>query len=716
MASNMGIKEKRIDYTEIAIYAAAVLAVIILCVWVGYVLEMTASPKNGIQLMKALSSLGEYATPAAFIRAFGKVFTGSGITRKGFVMGLMGAALIVLYKFSISGKRYHRRGSEHGSARWGNKQEKDIIADTNDFYNNVICASDIFLVLDRKKREQNENAKKKPKKPKKEKAKDIPEIIENDDYEDEEQQVIEIPENEKMTLKKVADMKKASGKIKPMFNLNKIILGGSGTGKSRFYVKPNLMQCNTSFVITDPSGELVQSCGMMLLRRGYKIKVFNINDMKHSSNYNPFHYLRDSTGEINSNNAIKMINVFMTNTKVEGASTGDQFWDDATRLLLSALCFLLVETGTEEEQNFASVLDLIHKAKVIEGKEEEKSELDLIFDKRKENDPKALSVQYYEEFKQAAGKTMQSILISTTTKLQHFKLEDVRNLTYTDNIHLETIGDEKTALFIIIPSTDTTYNFLAAMMYTQLFDTLYDRAIMYYHGRLPVHVRFILDEFANVGKIPEFEKILATGRKFEISAVVILQNLSQLKRLYEKSWEELPGNCDTMIYLGGKDQFTNEYLSKELGKETIDQQSINQTKGKQGSSSYNNAILGRELATIDELSTMDNNDCIVMVRGLHPFLTEKFDITNHPRYNMLDEADKEHNTYYLEENIRTEEETVPIDLSEFYDDGDIDVSEVIEIGYITSDNKIIIPPPDLMDDIPDEIRDRLKDIVGIYAG
>lgn len=716
MASNMGIKEKKIDYTEIAIYVAAVLAVIILCVWVGYVLEMTASPKNGIQLMKALSSLGEYAAPVSFIRTFGKVFTGSGITRKGFVLGLMGAALIVLYKFSISGKRYHRRGSEHGSARWGNKQEKDIIADTNDFYNNVICASDIFLVLDRKKREQNENAKKKPKKQKEEKAKYIPEITETDDYEDEEQQVIEIPENEKMTLKKVADMKKASGKIKPMLNLNKIILGGSGTGKSRFYVKPNLMQCNTSFVVTDPSGELVQSCGMMLLRRGYKIKVFNINDMKHSSNYNPFHYLRDSTGEINSNNVIKMINVFMTNTKVEGASTGDQFLDDATRLLLSALCFLLVETGTEKEQNFASVLDLIHKAKVIEGKEEEKSELDLIFDKRKENDPKALSVQYYEEFKQAAGKTMQSILISTTTKLQHFKLEDVRNLTYTDNIHLETVGDEKTALFIIIPSTDTTYNFLAAMMYTQLFDTLYDRAITYYHGRLPVHVRFILDEFANVGKIPEFEKILATCRKFEISAVVILQNLSQLKRLYEKSWEELPGNCDTMIYLGGKDQFTNEYLSKELGKETIDQQSINQTKGKQGSSSYNNAILGRELATIDELATMDNNDCIVMVRGLHPFLTAKFDITNHPRYNMLDETDKEHNTYYLEENIRTEEETVPIDLSEFYDDGDIDVSEVIEIGYITSDNKIIIPPPDLMDDIPDEIRDRLKDIVGIYTG
>lgn len=723
MASNMGEPKKKSD-TELLIFICAAVIVVIICTWVGYVLEMTASPKKGIQWLKAVGSLSEYANPISFIKAFGTVFTGNGITQKGMLVGFMGGMLLILYKFSTGGKRYHRRGVEHGSARWGNKQEKDIIADTNDFYNNVIAASDVFLVLDRKKRAKNEAAKSNQKS--KDKVKQsksdvkieetIPDIsVEAENIEEGLIAEQEPSENEKLTLKKVADMRKAAAKIKPMLNLNMIILGGSGTGKSRFYVKPNLMQCNTSFVVTDPSGELVQSCGMMLIRRGYKIKVFNINDMRHSSNYNPFHYLRDSSGEINSNNVIKMINVFMTNTKVEGTSGGDQFWDDATRLLLSALCFLLVETGTEEEQNFANVLDLIHKAKVIEGKEEEKSELDYIFDQRKENEPKALSVQYYEEFKQAAGKTMQSILISTTTKLQHFKLEDVRNLTYTDNIHLETMGDEKTALFIIIPSTDTTYNFLAAMMYTQLFDTLYDRAITHFHGRLPVHVRFLLDEFANVGKIPEFEKILATCRKFEISAVVILQNLSQLKRIYEKSWEELPGNCDTMIYLGGKDQFTNEYLSKELGKETIDQQSINQTKGKQGSSSYNNAILGRELATIDELATMDNNDCIVMVRGLHPFMTAKFDITNHPRYDMLDEADKEHNTFFLEDNITTEEEIISIDLSEFYDDGDIDTSEVIEIGYITSDNKIVVPPPDLMDGIPNEVRERLRDVVGIYA-
>ena len=477
-------------------------------------------------------------------------------------------------------------------------------------------------------------------------------------------------------------MKQKGRKIKPMLNLNMMILGGSGTGKSRFFVKPNLMQCNTSYVVTDPSGELLQSCGKMLERMGYKIKVFNINDMKHSSNYNPFHYLKGYDGKINNNNIIKMINVFMMNTKGEGQSA-DPFWDDATRLLLSAVCFLLVETASEEEQNFATVLDLIHKAKVIDGQEDKKSELDYIFDKHKEESPKSLSCQYYAEFKQAAGKTMQSILISTTTKLQHFKLEDMRNLTFTDNIHLETLGDEKTALFIIIPSSDTTFNFLAAMMYTQLFDTLYDRAINYYHGRLPVHVRFILDEFANVGKIPEFEKILATCRKFEISAQVILQNLSQLKRLYEKSWEELPGNCDTVIYLGGKDQSTNEYISKELGKETIDTLSINKTKSKQGSTSYNDGILGRELATIDELGVMDNNNCIVMIRGLHPFYTEKFDIADHPRYAMLDECDREHNTYFLEQNLETVRETEYVDLSSFFaEQSDTPAGETVDIVFV----------------------------------
>ena len=509
-------------------------------------------------------------------------------------------------------------------------------------------------------------------------------------------------ENEKISIKQMIAQSKASEKIKPMLNLNQIVLGGSGTGKSRFLVKPNLMQCNTSFVVTDPSGELLQSCGRMLEREGYLIKVFNVNDMKYSNNYNPFHYLKDASGEYNENNVIKMINTFMMNTKDENASGGDQFWDDSTRLLLSSLCFLLIETAPEEEQNFANVLDLIHKAKVIEGKEEEKSELDIIFDRHREDMPNALSCQYYDEFKQAAGKTMQSILISTTTKLQHFKLVQMRNLTCMDKIHLEELGDRKTALFIIIPSTDTTYNFLAAMMYTQLFDSLYNRAITKYHGRLPVHVRFLLDEFANVGKIPDFDKVLATCRKFEISVVIILQNLSQLKRMYEKSWEELPGNCDTMIFLGGKDQFTNEYLMKSLGKETIDQLSINQTKGTQGSSSYNNAIMGRELMQLNELETMENSKCIVMIRGLNPFLTDKFEIKNHKRYHMLDEAwDKStmgsfnRNQYIIEDNLHTKTEAKIIDLSEWIDDIDEKIDYLdININWTDIDEGQIIETVD----------------------
>ena len=714
MAANMGIPEKKTDTLLYIIIVCCVIAFPVIVLF-GYTLEMTADKNGNIQIFEAIESISEYMNPGNLGNAFLAVVKGSGMTRNACILGFFASLIAVMYRLVGNGKRYHRKGVEHGSARWGNRQEKEIIADTTKkgFYNNVICASDVFLVLDRKVREQNEAAEEAEQKKKKKRSKS------------------QKTKKDKLTgtefsIKDVIMSSSEAEKIKPMLNLNMIILGGSGTGKSRFFVKPNLLQCNTSFVVTDPSGELVESCGKLLIEHGYEIKVFNLNDMKHSSNYNPFHYLRDSTGEINSNNVIKMINVFMTNTKGEGNS-GDPFWDDATRLLLSALSFLLIETGTEEEQNFAGVLDLIHKAKVIEGKEEEKSELDLMFDKRKEKAPKALSVQYYEEFKQAAGKTMQSILISTTTKLQYFKLENVRNLTHTDNIRLETLGDKPTALFIVIPSTDTTYNFLAAMMYTQLFDALYDRAINFYHSRLPVHVRFICDEFANVGKIPEFEKILATCRKFEISAQVILQNLSQLKRMYEKSWEELPGNCDTLIYLGGKDQFTNEYLSKELGKETIDQLSINQTKGKQGSSSYNNAILGRELATIDELTTMDNNNCIVMVRGLYPFFTNKFNITEHPRYAELcedwkpDEAKGETKSdnphiYYLDRYVDTLPETEYIDFSEFLDTGDADEANSIRLRFVTSDAEgaEIEPPISIMSDISYEVRQRLECCKELY--
>lgn len=708
---NIGAPEKKISPYFYAVITGCIIALPAV-IFLGYLLDLSAGDEGQIQIFELLSNSEEYLAEATLNGLLSALLKG-GMTAKATIIGFFASLIVIVYFLMGDGKRYHRKGSEHGSARWGSKAEKDIIADTNDFYNNVICASDIMLVLDRKKREKNEAAvSKKSEKNKKSKSEKKKKAVASHD------------KNIKVSVKYIVSQGKEAGKIKPMLNLNQVILGGSGTGKSRFFVKPNLLMCNTSYIVTDPSGELVQACGQMLINHGYKIKVFNLNDMKHSSNYNPFHYLRDYNGEINPNNVIKMINVFMMNTKAEGASGGDSFWDDATRLLLSALSFLLIETGTEEEQNFAGILDLIHKAKVIEGKEEEKSELDLIFDQRKEADPKALSVQYYDEFKQAAGKTMQSILISTTTKLQYFKLPDVRNLTCTDNIHLEEVGDEYTALFIVIPSSDTTYNFLAAMMYTQLFDTLYDRAINLYKGRLPVHVRFVLDEFANLGKIPEIDKILATCRKFEISIQIILQNLSQLKKMYKEGWEEFGGNCDTMIYLGGKDQFTNEYVSKELGKETIDQQSINQTKGKQGSSSYNNAILGRELATIDELSAMDNNDCIVMVRGLPPFFTHKFDIANHPRYAELGErwkaTDGQSETenpyiYILEDNMFTLPETEYIELGDFIDTGIADDSNIVEVRCVFPDEEQTVIEEEIMADIPYEIREKFKGCTEIFT-
>ena len=699
MANNNGMPKKSNSGITLAIYGViAVIAMVAGCI-LGYAIDLTLDEDERIDIMAAFNMTETVLNEPkdAFVAALNN---GDGYARKGAIVG--GLIVLIYYAYtSTTKKRYHRKGVEHGSARWGTDNDKRVLQDKNDLYNNIIYADDIYLVLDRKKRDIN--AGKKP--PKKKKQKNSP--VGN-------KTISEVAE----TNKKIAIVNSSAKvkKIQPMLNLNAIVIGGSGTGKSRFFVKPNLLLCNTSFVVTDPAGELLQSTGKMLERNGYKIKVFNLMNMEHSSNYNPFHYLYDYDGSYNSNNVIKMINTFMINTTKEGGSA-DPFWDDATKLLLSAVCFLIIETGDEDEQNFAMVLDLIRKAQVIEGKEDEKSELDLIFDQRKEANPKALSVQYYDEFKQAAGKTMQSILISTTTKLQYFKLPSVRNLTHKDNIHLETLGDEKTALFIIIPSTDKTYNFLAAMMYMQLFDTLFDRAIQKFGGRLPVHVRFILDEFANVGKIPEFETVLATMRKFEISATVILQNLAQLKRLYEKSWEELPGNCDTMLYLGGKDQSTNEYISKELGKETIDTLAINKTKARQGSTSYNDGILGRELMLPDELSQMDNSECIVMVRGMPPFRTLKYRLEKHPRYAELYEGkETKHNEFPLD-SIQTEKEIELLDVSyvaenEDYTEFDYDSVSSVNIKYVDGDNA-----PYIAEDIEisDAVKEQFSNVVGVYC-
>lgn len=688
---------------------------IILCVlcmvvgvWGGYVLQETADDNGNLNAMTAIEKCDQYVNLNVLTTAIKQaVVEKKEYPKKGLTCGFLVGMIVFAYYATQKDKRFHRKGEEHGSARWGTEKEKAMIADTNDFYNNVILASDMLLVVDRNKRKLNaqKNKKTNPKKTvlKSEKA-----------YHDNLQ---EIQEEEIISVKSALNNVK-SEKKEPMLNLNAIVLGGSGTGKSRFYVEPNLMQCNTSFVVTDPSGELLTKCGKMLERMGYRIKVFNIDKMAHSHNYNPFRYIKDENGEISQANVIKMIDVLMANTKGEGEG-GDPFWDNATKLLLSAICFLLIEIGDEDEQNFPSVLDMLHKANVNESKPDEKSELDIIFENRAKEEPNALSVQFYGEFKQAAGKTMQSILISTSVRLRNFKVDEVKNLTSTDNIELETIGDVKTALFIIIPSSNKTNNFLAAMMYTQLFDSLYSRAIHKYGGKLPVHTRFLLDEFANIGKIPDFEMALATMRKFEISAVIILQNITQLKRLYEKGWEELPGNCDTMIYLGGKDQFTNEYIMKELGKETIDTLAINKTKSRQGSTSYNDGIMGRELMQLNELSTMDNSQCIVMVRGFNPFITEKFELKQHPRYGMLDEANPEENTFDIT-TVVTKESPVPVTYEEFFDDNDYNYAENIEsikVKFMSDEDEPLVTVQELANvlGIPKNISGMFEDLKLSYS-
>ncbi|MCM1061332.1 MAG: type IV secretory system conjugative DNA transfer family protein [Eubacterium sp.] len=510
-----------------------------------------------------------------------------------FLCGMF-VGIYALVKYT-SRKRLHRKGEEHGSARWATEAEAKKLADKKkvkkgEIDNNILLTQEVKMSLNTRQHREN---------------------------------------------------------------LNVLVIGGSGSGKSRFYVKPNIMQLNTSYVVTDPKGELLRSTGKLLEDNGYKIKVFNLIDMQNSHNYNPFAYVYDrKTGELNKSYVIKMVNVLMKNTKQEGASGGDQFWDDATKALLSALAFYLLEKGAENEKNFAWVMQLLKQAEVKEDEEDYESPLDLKFKELETEDPTSMAVSYYKDFKKAAGETAKSILISCAVRLQAFNLPDVANLTHTDTLELDKIGDDKTALFVIIPSSDVTFNFLAAMMYTQLFDTLYDTANFKYNGRLPVHVRCLLDEFANIGTIPEFDKLLATMRSMEISANIIIQNIAQLKKMYEKSWEIITGNCDSLLFLGGQEASTTEMISKRLGKETIDVVAQNRTKGhRNNSTSINNSIMGRELLTADELTVLPTDECILMVRAFHPFYCHKYDIEKHPNYQYLEDSDK--NNAYLIDEVKT---------------------------------------------------------------
>lgn len=418
-------------------------------------------------------------------------------------------------------------------------------------------------------------------------------------------------------------------------NCNTVIVGGSGSGKSRFLVKPNVLQENCSFIITDPGGFLMGEIGNFFVERGYDVKLFNLVEMEHSNRYNPFNYIRDEIG------VLTMIDTLIRNTTPDGASKGDPFWEKSETALLQALCFYLFYECPPEERNFANVMKLLRHAEVKEDQEDYESDVDIMFKILKDENPEHIAVRSYAIFKQAAGKTAKSILISCSTRLQVFNMKAVENLTSVDDIDLMTIGDKPTVLFCVLDIVNPTYNFLVAMMYTQLFESLYFHASTECaNHRLPIHVRFMLDEFANVGRIPEFEQKVATMRNFDISVTIILQNMAQLKTMYKDSWESITGNCDTFIFLGGQEQTTLEYVSKKLGKETIQVKNTSRTMGSKGSSSQSYNTIGRELMTPDEIARMDNGYCIAFLRGELPFYTKKYDYPRHKNYKYTGDSNK----------------------------------------------------------------------------
>ncbi|MDR1102089.1 MAG: type IV secretory system conjugative DNA transfer family protein [Clostridiales bacterium] len=429
-------------------------------------------------------------------------------------------------------------------------------------------------------------------------------------------------------------------------NLNVVVIGGSGSGKTRFFVKPNIMQANTSYVITDPKGELLKSTAGMLYEQGYKIKVFNLIDMDHSNAYNPFNYIRDDK------DVLKLIRTLIKNTTPPQAQQSDPFWEKAETALLQSLVYYLYKEAPTDEQNFSMVMELLRAAEVREGQEDFESDLDRLFKMLEEKDPNHIALKQYAIFKQAAGQTAKSILVSTSVRLATFNTDNIAALTIDDNIELDKLGDEKTVLYVVVPDSHDTFNFIVAMMYSQIFETLFNKADFVYDGRLPVHVRFMLDEFANIGQIPDFEKMVATVRSREVSTSIIIQNLAQLKNLYKDSWESITGNCDTMLFLGGQEQTTLEYLSKALGKKTIDTKTTSKSGGKSRSTTINFGLHGRELMLPDEIGRMPDDTCLLIMRGMRPFLSKKIQLERHPNYNKLYDG-KGERTYDYRDHFST---------------------------------------------------------------
>ena len=416
-------------------------------------------------------------------------------------------------------------------------------------------------------------------------------------------------------------------------NKNTLVVGGSGSGKTRFFIKPNILQMHSSYVITDPKGTVVNEVGNALLKNGYRMKIFNTINFKKSMHYNPFAYVHDEK------DILKLVTTLIANTKGEGKG-GDEFWEKAEKLLYSALIGYIHYEAPEEEQNFTTLLEMINAMEVREDDEEFKNPVDLMFEELAERDPDHFAVRQYAKYKLSAGKTAKSILVSCGARLAPFDIKELREITAYDELELDTLGDKKTALFLIMSDTDATFNFLISMVYTQLFNLLCEKADDVYGGRLPVHVRCLIDEAANIGQIPNLEKLMATIRSREISAALVLQAKSQLKAIYKDNADTIIGNCDSQIFLGGSEQTTLKDLNSTLGKETIDMYNTGETRGTSQSYNMNYQKLGHDLMSIDELAVMDGGKCIVQIRGVRPFLSSKYDLTQHPKYHLTADADK----------------------------------------------------------------------------
>ena len=504
------------------------------------------------------------------------------------LIGIAGAVIIrlVVYSKQKNAKKY-RKGMEYGTARWGTPADIKPFIDPV-FENNVLLTQTERLMMSNR-----------PKDPKNARNKNI------------------------------------------------LVIGGSGSGKTRFFAKPNIMQLHSSYVITDPKGSLICEVGQLLQRAKYRIKVLNTINFSKSMHYNPFAYLRSEK------DILKLVNTIIVNTKGEGAQSAEDFWVKSERLFYSALIGYIFFEAPEEEKNFTTMLDMINASEAKEDDSEFQSPVDLMFARLEEKDPEHFAVRQYKKFLLSAGKTRASILVSCGARLAPFDIRELRELMEYDEMELDTLGDRKTALFLIMSDTDSTFNFVIAILQSQLFNLLCDKADDVYGGRLPVHVRCILDEFANIGQIPQFDKLIATIRSREISASIILQSQSQLKAIYRDNADTIVGNCDTMLFLGGKEKTTLKEISEILGKETIDSFNTSENRGKEISHGLNYQKLGKELMTQDEIATMDGGMCILQVRGIRPFFSKKYDITKHPNYKYLSDADKK-NAFDVERYIRAQ--------------------------------------------------------------